>query len=155
MPVTRLATKSVEKPWGRHKLWPGFDDVESGSKPIGEVWFEAPGDPELLVKYLFTSAKLSVQVHPDDTAARERGFARGKDEAWLILDAKSDSTSGGPLRDHAADLGVLAGARGLALPSSSCAGRRFATLPPPWMPLRRFGPAPPLAEPPQCVGGCV
>ena len=32
---------------------------------IGEIWFEPPPElPELLVKYLFTSESLSVQVHP-------------------------------------------------------------------------------------------
>src|SRR3546814_8392880 len=27
------------------------------------------------------------QVHPDDDEARARGYPRGKDEAWLVLDA--------------------------------------------------------------------
>ena len=94
MPATRLATKRVEKPWGRHDLWPGFDDPAEDAEPIGEIWFETEGDakPELLIKYLFTSEKLSVQVHPDDAEARAAGYPRGKDEAWLILDAKLDST---------------------------------------------------------------
>ena len=39
------------------------DDV-----PVGEIWFEAPADAALLVKYLFTSERLSIQVHPDDAA---------------------------------------------------------------------------------------
>jgi mannose-6-phosphate isomerase len=43
--------------------------------------------PELLIKYLFTSDRLSVQVHPDDATAREHGYARGKDEAWVVLAA--------------------------------------------------------------------
>ncbi|WP_326524876.1 class I mannose-6-phosphate isomerase [Sphingomonas sp.] len=94
MPVTKLATHRVEKPWGRHRLWPGFADPAPGGEPIGEVWFQAPGDsePDLLVKYLFTSEKLSIQVHPDDVQARARGLPRGKDECWLILDAEPDST---------------------------------------------------------------
>lgn len=94
MPATRLTIKRVEKPWGRRDLWPGFDDVPDGGKPVGEVWFEVPGQqdggdggPELLIKYLFTSDKLSVQVHPDDAAARSKGYPRGKDEAWVVLDA--------------------------------------------------------------------
>ncbi len=60
---------------------------------MGEIWFDAPADcdPELLVKYLFTSAKLSIQVHPNDAQARAKGFARGKDEAWVVLDAAPDS----------------------------------------------------------------
>jgi mannose-6-phosphate isomerase len=97
MPAIRLDTKRVEKPWGRHDLWPGFDDVPEGAPPIGEVWFQAPqgageDDPELLVKYLFTSQKLSVQVHPDDADARAHGYERGKSEAWQILSAEPHAT---------------------------------------------------------------
>ncbi|MFM9827732.1 MAG: class I mannose-6-phosphate isomerase [Sphingomonas sp.] len=94
MTATKLSMKRVDKPWGRHQLWPGFDDPAPDSAPVGEIWFEAPGasDPDLLIKYLFTSEKLSVQVHPDDARARAAGFARGKDEAWVILAAAPDST---------------------------------------------------------------
>ncbi len=89
MAATRLITKRVEKPWGRRDLWPCFEDVPEGGEPVGEIWFEHPGggDPELLVKYLFTSERLSIQVHPDDGAARAKGYPRGKDEAWVILAA--------------------------------------------------------------------
>ncbi len=94
MPATLLETKRVEKPWGRHHLWPGFVDPAADGAPIGEVWFQTPGDaqPDLLVKYLFTSEKLSVQVHPDDASARETGYPRGKDEAWVVLAAEPNST---------------------------------------------------------------
>lgn len=94
MTATLLTTKRVEKPWGRHTLWPGFADPAPDADPIGEIWFEAAGidSPDLLVKYLFTSEKLSVQVHPDDEAARAAGYPRGKDEAWLILAAEPDAT---------------------------------------------------------------
>jgi mannose-6-phosphate isomerase len=94
MPATRLTTHRVEKPWGRHTLWPGFADPAPGGDPVGEIWFQTPdGDePDLLIKYLFTSEKLSVQVHPNDAQAQARGHARGKDEAWIILAAEPDST---------------------------------------------------------------
>ncbi|WP_404367478.1 class I mannose-6-phosphate isomerase [Sphingomonas sp. MMS24-J45] len=94
MTATLLATKRVEKPWGRTRLWPGFADPAPGGEKIGEVWFQTPhaGEPELLIKYLFTSEKLSVQVHPDDAQARAAGYPRGKDEAWLILAAEPTST---------------------------------------------------------------
>ncbi|WP_157218856.1 class I mannose-6-phosphate isomerase [Flavisphingomonas formosensis] len=94
MPATRLTTKRVEKPWGRRDLWPGFGDVPAGGDPVGEIWFEDPrgGDPVLLIKYLFTSEKLSVQVHPDDAEARARGYPRGKDEAWVVLSAEPHAT---------------------------------------------------------------
>lgn len=94
MPATMLETHRVEKPWGRHHLGLGFADPAPDGEPVGEIWFKTPGDdaPDLLVKYLFTSEKLSVQVHPDDDAAHARGLPRGKDECWLILDAEPDST---------------------------------------------------------------
>jgi len=94
MPANRLDTHRVEKPWGRHRLWPGFEDPAPDAEPIGEIWFQSPGDaaPDLLIKYLFTSEKLSVQVHPDDVQAQARGLPRGKDECWLILAAEPDST---------------------------------------------------------------
>lgn len=95
MPATRLTTKRVEKPWGRRDLWPAFDPVPEGGEAVGEIWFEVPGGkdgstsgPELLIKYLFTSDRLSVQVHPDDAAAQAKGYPRGKDEAWVILAAE-------------------------------------------------------------------
>jgi len=94
MPATLLHTHRVEKPWGRHTLWPGFDDPAPDAPAIGEVWFQEPGDttPDLLIKYLFTSEKLSVQVHPDDDQAHARGLPRGKDECWTVLAAEPDST---------------------------------------------------------------
>jgi mannose-6-phosphate isomerase len=92
MPAHRLTTIRVEKPWGRTVLWPGFDNPDG--KQIGEIWFEAiPGtDPDLMVKYLFTSEKLSIQVHEDDASAQAAGRERGKDEAWVILAADPDAT---------------------------------------------------------------
>jgi mannose-6-phosphate isomerase len=79
-----LETKSVEKPWGRDALPPPFRAPE-GTR-IGEIWFEPPAElPELLVKYLFTSENLSVQVHPSDDEAP--AGSRGKEECWLVLSA--------------------------------------------------------------------
>lgn len=40
MTATLLATKRVEKPWGRHTLWPGFSDPAPGGDPVGEIWFQ-------------------------------------------------------------------------------------------------------------------
>jgi mannose-6-phosphate isomerase len=51
------------------------------------VWFEEPGDL-LLIKFLFTTGKLSVQVHPDDAYAREHHGSRGKTEMWHVLAAE-------------------------------------------------------------------
>jgi mannose-6-phosphate isomerase len=53
----------------------------------GEVWFEAPDPLPLLIKFIFTTAKLSVQVHPDDECAQRAGLPRGKTEMWHIIAA--------------------------------------------------------------------
>ncbi len=94
MTATLLATHRVEKPWGRHTLWPGFANPPADGDPVGEIWFQTPGNaaPDLLIKYLFTSEKLSVQVHPNDAQAHAAGLPRGKDECWVILAAEPDST---------------------------------------------------------------
>ena len=42
----------------------------------------------LLVKFLFSAEKLSVQVHPDDAGARRVGQPCGKTECWYVLDAR-------------------------------------------------------------------
>ena len=58
---------------------------------IGEIWYERPGkpasDPSLLLKLLFTSQPLSIQVHPDDAYAQSMGLPNGKTEAWYVLSA--------------------------------------------------------------------
>ena len=99
MTAVRLEARPVERIWGRRDLEPPFDGFSAGAQPIGEIWFEEAGDPPLLVKYLFTLEKLSIQVHPDDAAARSRGHPRGKDEAWLILDAEPGAVIGIGLRE--------------------------------------------------------
>jgi mannose-6-phosphate isomerase len=106
MTITKLDTIRVAKPWGRHDLWPGFANPSANEEPIGEIWYDAPEgmDPALMVKYLFTSERLSIQVHPNDAEARERGYKRGKEEAWLVLAAELDSTIAlGTLRPLSSD----------------------------------------------------
>lgn len=88
----KLHRKYVEKPWGRTSL-PGFFESPPG-KRIGEVWFEGDRKLPLLLKYLFTSERLSVQVHPNDEQARGLGLAQGKSECWYILDAEAGSSLG-------------------------------------------------------------
>ena len=94
MTVEKLRPRAVEKIWGRRDLPAPFGPVPPGAEPVGEIWFEGSADDALLVKYLFTSEKLSVQVHPNDEAARERGLASGKEEAWWIVAAKLGATIG-------------------------------------------------------------
>lgn len=88
----KLERRYVEKPWGRTEL-PRMFDPPQGQR-IGEVWFTGAGEQPLLAKYLFTSERLSIQVHPNDEQARARGLERGKSECWYILDADGDATLG-------------------------------------------------------------
>ncbi len=87
-----LDSVRIEKPWGRHKLWPGFADPAPDAPPVGEIIFGDEDAGVLLVKYLFTAEKLSIQVHPDDAQARAAGHVRGKDEVWVILQADPGAT---------------------------------------------------------------
>jgi mannose-6-phosphate isomerase len=78
------------KPWGSLDLRP-WSEASTTDGPIGELWFERPGlatpGTALLLKLLFTTEPLSIQVHPDDAFARSIGLANGKTEAWYILSA--------------------------------------------------------------------
>jgi mannose-6-phosphate isomerase len=110
MPIFR------ERIWGRENLAPFFP-VTPRDERIGEVWFTVeenltslnqtlgqlikdhpqilgsgadpryPGICPLLLKLLFTSSRLSVQVHPDDDYAQKHHQSLGKTEAWYVLDA--------------------------------------------------------------------
>ena len=89
----KLYRQYVEKPWGRTSL-PAMFDAPAGRR-IGEVWFVGGGeDLPLLAKYIFTSERLSIQVHPNDEQARRRGLPQGKSECWYILDAEPGATLG-------------------------------------------------------------
>jgi mannose-6-phosphate isomerase len=106
-----------DRVWGRWDLSPFFQNEISG-QPVGEVWFtfeenrtslgpslgeliavhpeilgsgvekRYPGICPLLVKLLFTTSRLSVQVHPDDDYATAHHESLGKTEAWYVLDAQ-------------------------------------------------------------------
>jgi mannose-6-phosphate isomerase len=110
-----------ERPWGVSSLSPWFDAPPG--RRCGEAWFSArdnptslgaslgalidedpqgvlgtgafPGREPLLLKFLFTAGRLSVQVHPDDEYARRHHRSAGKTEAWHVLRA-----------DPAAELGL-------------------------------------------------
>lgn len=88
----RLTPSLREKVWGKTCLEPWFRNSE---RPVGEAWFLADHELPLLVKLIFTSERLSVQVHPDDG---EDG-PRGKTEMWHILDAEPGATIAAGFRE--------------------------------------------------------
>lgn len=91
--MIKLTRQYVDKPWGREQPPAMFEAPPS--RRIGEVWFVGGGEKlPLLAKYIFTSERLSIQVHPNDAQARERGLAEGKSECWYILDAEPGATLG-------------------------------------------------------------
>jgi len=101
MPTEHAAVRVVHKPWGVADLQP-WSSIDGSGAAVGELWFEradkdAP-TPALLLKLLFTSEPLSIQVHPDDTFARAMGMPNGKSEAWYILSAQPDAQIGAGLK---------------------------------------------------------
>ena len=70
-----IAPAHYEKVWGQ---------LRDGRR-LGEIWFPAP---PLLLKFLFTSDKLSVQVHPDDAYARQHENSAGKTECWYAVETE-------------------------------------------------------------------
>lgn len=92
--IDHACVQTVHKPWGSTNLSP-WSNVDSENVAIGEIWFQRPEDlnqtaplSSLLLKLLFTSAPLSIQVHPDDVFAQSIGLEHGKNEAWYILSAE-------------------------------------------------------------------
>jgi mannose-6-phosphate isomerase len=80
-----LEPRFIERVWGTTKLSPYYPDA---NVKIGEVWFAPAEAYPVLVKFIFTSERLSVQVHPDDIYAEKHEQSRGKTEMWHILDAR-------------------------------------------------------------------
>lgn len=107
----RLLPIFDRRPWGRRDLSPWFEPTQ---ELIGEIWYydrnptsegptlealigqhgaallgprvDTPLFP-ILVKFIFTADKLSVQVHPDDEYARRQEGQWGKIEMWYVLRA--------------------------------------------------------------------
>ena len=87
--MRELPIHLVHKVWGRQA--PPAPFTNPGDEPLGEIWFDPPPELDaLLVKFIFTDAALSVQVHPDD--AHAPAGHRGKNECWYILDAQPGAT---------------------------------------------------------------
>jgi mannose-6-phosphate isomerase len=90
MTLERTFTRNVPKPWGSTDLRP-WNGYHGRGDAIGEIWFERTDmktpNSALLLKILFTTEALSIQVHPDDAFARSIGLTHGKSEAWYVLSA--------------------------------------------------------------------
>ncbi len=114
----RVGPKFAARIWGKDSLQPWYGETGVQGK-VGEAWLTGPecvvetgertgatlaemakeypaqlgnGEFPLLVKMLFPSEKLSVQVHPNDAEARKIGLSRGKTECWYVLEAEPGAT---------------------------------------------------------------
>ena len=114
MTVEHAAVQIARKPWGVGDLRP-WSSIDASGDRVGELWFQradknAPA-PALLVKLLFTSAPLSIQVHPDDEFARSLGLPNGKTEAWYILEARPGAQVALGLKQPVTSTGLRAAIR--------------------------------------------
>jgi mannose-6-phosphate isomerase len=103
MAIEHASVQVVRKPWGVADLHP-WSGIDGTGDAVGELWFQrvdrdAP-IPALLLKLLFTSEPLSIQVHPGDAFARAIGLPNGKTEAWYILAALPDARIAVGLKRH-------------------------------------------------------
>src|ERR1043165_535113 len=94
MTIEHAHAHSLPKPWGVVDPHP-WSNAGDGVNMIGEVWYERVDStavpPALLLKLLFTSQPLSIQVHPDDAYAQSIGLPNGKTEAWYVLSATPEA----------------------------------------------------------------
>ena len=59
---------------------------------VGESVFDKYGECfPILVKVIDANDWLSVQVHPDDALAKQRGMENGKTEMWYVMQADKDA----------------------------------------------------------------
>jgi mannose-6-phosphate isomerase len=94
MAIEHARAHTLQKPWGALDLLP-WSKARPEGNAIGEIWYERSGqtttDASLLLKLLFTSQPLSIQVHPDDKFAHSIGLPSGKSEAWYVLSATPEA----------------------------------------------------------------
>jgi mannose-6-phosphate isomerase len=94
MTIEHARAHALPKPWGVDDLRP-WNKANHDGNAIGEIWYERAEksltDPSLLMKLLFTSQPLSIQVHPDDAFAHSIGLPRGKSEVWYVLSATPEA----------------------------------------------------------------
>jgi mannose-6-phosphate isomerase len=94
MAIEQAHARAFPKPWGVEDLRP-WSNARHDGNAIGEIRYDRPDnaavDPSLLLKLLFTSQPLSIQVHPDDALAHSLGLPNGKTEAWYVLSAAPEA----------------------------------------------------------------
>lgn len=94
MTIEHAHAHSLPKPWGVVDTRP-WSSASNNANAIGEIWYERSNStavpPSLLLKLLFTSQPLSIQVHPDDAYAQSIGLLNGKTEAWYVLSAMPEA----------------------------------------------------------------
>jgi mannose-6-phosphate isomerase len=97
-----IYTRIVKEPIGESWLTWGDSCIANGplaGRKLGDIALQYKRDLvgtaavfedrfPLLIKFLFSTEKLSVQVHPDDAGAQHVGEPYGKTECWYVLDAK-------------------------------------------------------------------
>ncbi|MGA9799570.1 MAG: type I phosphomannose isomerase catalytic subunit [Terriglobales bacterium] len=83
--LTGDAGKVANGPLSGHTL--ADLSAKYGRELVGDAAPDANRFP-LLLKFLFPHEKLSVQVHPDDEAARRVGLPSGKTECWYVAQAR-------------------------------------------------------------------
>jgi mannose-6-phosphate isomerase len=83
--LTGDAGKVANGPWSGLSL--ADLTVKYGRELVGDAALDPKRFP-LLLKFLFPHEKLSVQVHPDDEAARRVGLPCGKTECWYVAHAR-------------------------------------------------------------------
>lgn len=97
--MLHLEPKSIPKIWGRDDVAGSYGVDPANNERVGEIWFQSRPEAPLLIKYLFTSERLSIQVHPDQESAAVLGLNRGKDEAWIVLEADPGAVIGVGLKE--------------------------------------------------------
>jgi mannose-6-phosphate isomerase len=94
MAIEHARARAVPKPWGVANLSP-WNNAGYNGGAVGEVWYERADStavtPSLLLKLLFTSQPISIQVHPNDAFAHSISQPNGKTEAWCVLSAAPDA----------------------------------------------------------------
>jgi len=97
--TTALAPWFVPPPEKIGEVWFGFDENETScGRTLIELMRESgpallgtridPALSPILVKFIFTADRLSIQVHPDDGYAGRHEGSWGKTEMWYVLRAE-------------------------------------------------------------------